>query len=118
VDIVSIKAAVEARIVELNRLINAHAGRIELVELSPEGAVTVRYEGMCAGCELRPLTTVGTVRPGLLAIDGVTRVEVQGSRISEEAEKRIAESLEPYAPGRRLLGLLEARRAHSTPVSQ
>jgi hypothetical protein len=36
------------------------------------------------------LTTVSTVRPALLELDGVESVEIEGSRISAEAEARLA----------------------------
>jgi hypothetical protein len=45
---------------------------------------------MCTGCPLRPVTTASTIRPALLELDGVTAVEIEGSRISAEAEARIA----------------------------
>jgi hypothetical protein len=45
---------------------------------------------MCTGCHLRPLTTASTIRPALLALDGVEAVEIEGSRISAEAEARLA----------------------------
>ena len=44
---------------------------------------------MCAGCQYRPVTFAATVRPALLALEGVTAVEVAGSRISAEAEARV-----------------------------
>jgi hypothetical protein len=37
-----------------------------------------------------------TIRPALLQIEGVTGVEATGSRVSEEAERRLAEDLEEY----------------------
>jgi hypothetical protein len=50
---------------------------------------------MCTGCHLRPLTTATTVRPALLALPGVEAVEIEGSRISAEAEARLAAALAP-----------------------
>lgn len=80
---------IEARVAELSARIAAHAGGLELDHVAADGTVTVRFTGMCTGCPYRPLTMAGTVRPALLAIDGVTRVEAVGSRISEEAERRL-----------------------------
>ena len=85
---------VEERIEELNRLMRAHAGAVELLGLSDDGVVAVRFTGMCTGCELRPITMAAMVRPGLLAVPGVTRVDIIGARVSEEAERRILESLD------------------------
>jgi Fe-S cluster biogenesis protein NfuA len=81
--------ALARRLEELGAVLGAHAGGIELVELNG-GVARVRYTGMCTGCPLRPVTTASTVRPALLALDGVDELEVEGSRISAEAEARIA----------------------------
>ena len=88
------RSDVEARLDWLNRRLSAHAGSLELVDLADDGVVRVRFAGMCRGCELRPITMAATIRPGLLAIPGVTRVELVGAKISEEAERRIIESLD------------------------
>ena len=80
--------AVALRIDELGVVLGAHAGGIELVEVAG-GVARVRYTGMCTGCPLRPLTTASTVRPALLELDGIESVEVEGSRISAEAEARL-----------------------------
>jgi Fe-S cluster biogenesis protein NfuA len=80
---------VALRVDELGVVLSAHAGGIELVEVA-DGIARLRYTGMCTGCPLRPLTTMSTVRPALLELDGVAAVEVEGSRISAEAEARLA----------------------------
>jgi Fe-S cluster biogenesis protein NfuA len=85
--------AVALRVEELRVVLGAHAGGIELVDVAG-GVARVRYTGMCTGCPLRPLTTVSTVRPALLQVAGVESVEVEGSRISEEAEARLAAAFE------------------------
>ena len=82
-------ASLQARLDELRPALAAHAGGIELVEFD-RGVVRLRFTGMCTGCHLRPLTTASTIRPALLAVDGVTSVEIEGSRISAEAEARLA----------------------------
>jgi Fe-S cluster biogenesis protein NfuA len=87
---------------DLQDVLAAHAGGIELVELKADGTARLRYTGMCTGCMYRPLTTAATVRPFVLAADDVTAVEIEGSRISEEAEARLAEALVQEAPAWRL----------------
>jgi Fe-S cluster biogenesis protein NfuA len=86
---VSAAPALARRLDELRVALGAHAGGIELVGLAG-GVARVRYTGMCTGCPLRPVTTASTVRPALLEVDGVEELEVEGSRISAEAEARIA----------------------------
>jgi Fe-S cluster biogenesis protein NfuA len=84
---------VALRVDEIGAVLAAHAGGVELVGVEA-GAVHLRYTGMCTGCPLRPLTTVSTVRPALLELDGVESVEIEGSRISAEAEARLAAAFE------------------------
>ncbi len=83
---------------QVQRLLASHAGGIELVELRSDGTARLRYTGMCTGCMYRPLTTCATVRPLVLAADEVSALEIEGSRISEEAEVRLAEALAQAAP--------------------
>ena len=88
--------AIEARLEALRPVLDAHAGGVELVEVRG-GVVRLRFTGMCTGCHLRPLTTASTIRPALLALDGVNDVEIEGSRISAEAEARLAAAFAQYA---------------------
>ena len=73
----------------LRPVLGAHAGGVELIEVSGS-TVRLRFTGMCTGCHLRPLTTVSTIRPALLELEGVEAVEIEGSRVSAEAEARLA----------------------------
>ena len=83
------RAQLQRRIESLNVLIDSHAGGIELSDVAADGRVTIRFTGMCTGCDYRQLTTVGTVEPALLDVPGVTAVTVAGARVSEEALARI-----------------------------
>jgi Fe-S cluster biogenesis protein NfuA len=95
-------AAVRERLEELQPILGAHAGGIELVEVSGS-TVRLRFTGMCTGCHLRPLTTASTIRPALLDLTGIETVEIEGSRISAEAEARLVAALAPMSakPGHR-----------------
>ena len=103
-------AALALRIEEVCRLMRAHAGAIELVEVSTAGAVRVRFTGMCAGCMFRPLTMRGTIAPALAAIAGVSAVHADGARISEESAARLASYMDPLPlwgePGTRAFATL------------
>jgi Fe-S cluster biogenesis protein NfuA len=90
--------ALERRIDDVCRLMSAHAGAIELVDVSASGAVRVRFTGMCTGCMFRPLTMRGTVAPALSAIAGVTAVHADGARISEEAAERLHRYVDDEGP--------------------
>jgi Fe-S cluster biogenesis protein NfuA len=83
--------AVLERLEKLRPALDAHAGGVELVGVE-EGVVRLRFTGMCTGCHLRPLTMASTIRPALLDLEGITAVEAEGSRISAEAEARLADA--------------------------
>lgn len=87
---------VEHCVAKLNRLIRAHAGGLALEEITPDRVVRVRFTGMCAACDARALTMIGSVRPALMAIPGVTGVDVIGVRISTEAEEEIERDLRAH----------------------
>ena len=78
-----------ARLEEVRALMSAHAGAVELIDLSPRGEVRLRFTGMCAGCPYRPLTMEGTIRPALASVPGVTAVDADGARVSDEALARM-----------------------------
>lgn len=75
---------------DLNEAMAPCAGGVEREDLSADGVLRLRFTGMCTGCACRPLTTVQTVRPALASAEGVSSVEIANSRISAEAEERIA----------------------------
>ena len=92
-------AAVLERLDRLRLVLDAHAGGIELVEVNGS-TVRLRFTGMCTGCHLRPLTTASTIRPALLELAGVEAVEIEGSRLSAEAEARLAVAFQRESPTR------------------
>ena len=93
------RVAVLERLERLRPVLDAHAGGIELVEVRGS-TVRLRFTGMCTGCHLRPLTTASTIRPALLELAGVEAVEIEGSRISAEAEARLAAAFRLVSPKR------------------
>jgi hypothetical protein len=54
----------------------------------------------------------GTVRPGLLAVEGVTGVSAVGTRISEEPEQRLAEALDSEQLRAGTLHMLQGYRSN------
>lgn len=81
--------ALDAALATVNRRMRSHGGGVELVDVSPEGAVRLRFVGLCCGCPWKPLTWFGTVEHTIADVDGVTSVEADGTRISAEAERRV-----------------------------
>ena len=89
----SLHAAIADRVAALSAALGAHAGGLELRSASEDGAVTVRFTGMCTGCPLRPVSFNGLVKPLLMAVEGVQEVHAEGGRISAEAEARLSNQL-------------------------
>ena len=83
------RAALAAAMDEINAAMRSHAGEIVLESVTGEGVVTVRFDAFCASCLYRPATMTATVRPILMAVPGVTRVDAPGTRISAAAERRL-----------------------------
>gem|GEM_PF-4706247 len=86
-------AALDDALRWVNGRLRSHGGAVELVEARDDGAVTVRFAGMCCGCPWKPLTWEGTVRGALGAVEGVTSVTAPGTRISDEAAARMRDVL-------------------------
>jgi len=92
------RQALDASLEMVAMRVASHAGGIEVVGLSDDGALELRFTGMCAGCPYRPLTMAVTIRPALLAVKGITQVVADGARVSEEAAARLSSYM---AEGRR-----------------
>jgi len=71
----SLRERVE-RVIELIRpAIKADGGDIELVEVSDDGTVTIRFLGACIGCPSSPVTLRVGIEQNLKAnVDGVRQV--------------------------------------------
>lgn len=80
---------VETAVARVSRALLAHAGGLELVDVT-DGTAHVRFTGACTGCPARPLTYAATVRPVLSQVPGVTAVVADGVRLDEEQEQRLA----------------------------
>jgi Fe-S cluster biogenesis protein NfuA len=91
-------AALTARLRAVNHVMASHAGTLELVDVTHDGQATVRFGGLCTACPMKAMTLAATIRPALLDIDGVTRVEAIGVRVSPEAEQALAATAAPGWP--------------------
>lgn len=94
-----LRSGIDSRLGAISQALNAHAGGVELRNLSADGVVSLRFTGMCTGCPLRPVTLNGVVKPALLTVDGVTAVHAEGGRLSREAEERLGRQLALYGSG-------------------
>jgi hypothetical protein len=60
-----------------------------LHDVTPTGVVELRFTGMCAGCNLKPLTIASVVFPALRTLECVSDVVAPGARISRAAQARM-----------------------------
>ncbi|HVW42846.1 MAG TPA: NifU family protein [Amycolatopsis sp.] len=95
------RGAIEDAVAELNQALRSHGGGVEWIGTTEQGALRLRMIGMCAGCGFRPVSTAATIRPFFRERLDMA-VEVEGARISAEAEQRLAQAL---APGYHRAGL-------------
>lgn len=80
----------DKRVREISELLRWHGGGVEIDEVTSDGVLRLRFTGMCTSCPVRPMTFAANIRPALFDLEGVTRVEVVGMRLSEEAEARLS----------------------------
>jgi Fe-S cluster biogenesis protein NfuA len=90
-------AAVRAAVSAASALFRSHGGRVQLAGLGPDGAVTVEFGGLCAGCPVKAGCLEHTVRPVVEAVPGVRSVAARGARVSDEAAARLRSFLPPAA---------------------
>jgi Fe-S cluster biogenesis protein NfuA len=83
VDVVAERLALE-RVLdrEVRPFIQGHGGDVEIVEVV-DATVKVRFRAACQNCELKSVTYAGRIRPALLALPQVDRVECAEVSLSE-----------------------------------
>lgn len=79
---------VDRRLKVVEAALASHGGAVEVLDVSSDGLVRLRFDGMCAGCVLKPLTMATVVAPAVLAVPGVTGVDAPGTRMSHAARLR------------------------------
>jgi Fe-S cluster biogenesis protein NfuA len=81
--------AVERRLdARVRPLLQVHGGEVTLLSVA-DGNVSLRFEGACVGCPLRPVTLSLTVQPALGSVAGVESVTATGVRVSPHAAARL-----------------------------
>lgn len=84
---------VESIVAALSRVLRAHGGSLDLLG-QDDGTVRLRFSGMCGSCPAKPSCLEATVRPALLAVEGVTEVDAEGTRLDPAAQARLRRFLE------------------------
>ena len=87
--LMAIQNKLEARV---RPILQTHGGDLTLTAVG-DGVVSLRFEGACVGCPLRPVTLAVTIEPALRAVEGVEAVEVEGLRVPNYVTQRIAATL-------------------------
>jgi Fe-S cluster biogenesis protein NfuA len=89
---------VESRLPAVRRQLSSHGGGVDLVGVSRDGVVELRFTGMCAACMLKPLTMASVIQPAFADLDGVSRVTAPGTRLSPQAMARLAGAVRYASP--------------------
>lgn len=74
---------------QIRPLLHIHGGDLELVSLSDEGVVHVRFHAACRACPLKAVTYAVSIRQRLMEIPGVTDVVMDDVRLSRTAIARV-----------------------------
>lgn len=82
---------------QIRPMLQVHGGGISLLELTPDGCVTLRFEGGCRGCALQGVTFSVGVRQRLLGIEGIQDVRMEGVKLSNSALERAARLYQGYS---------------------
>jgi Fe-S cluster biogenesis protein NfuA len=71
---------------EVRPYLHIHGGEITLISVE-DGVVTLRFEGACRGCPLRPVTLLWQIQRPLLKVPGIVNVQALGLKITESTLK-------------------------------
>ncbi|MFF0145965.1 Fe-S cluster biogenesis protein NfuA [Amycolatopsis sulphurea] len=93
-----VDAALEAHV---SRFLDSHGGAVASASITPEGDVTLRFDGACQACPAVAATFYSKVAPIVRAVPGVRSVSAPNVNVSEAAVDRI---LSLSAPRRRSSG--------------
>lgn len=80
------------------RFLDSHGGAVASASVTPEGDVTLRFDGACRACPAVAATFFSKVAPVVRAVPGVRSVHAPNVNVSEAAVNRI---LALSAPPRR-----------------
>ena len=80
---------IEASLERVRPFLRSHAGDVEVASIEQEGAVHLRFLGMCAHCPAKAVTFLNVVAPEVEAVEGVASVDVEGMNVSAAALERI-----------------------------
>lgn len=81
--------AVEEALAGIRAKLQAHAGDVEVVSISPDGDVALAFTGTCISCPAQALTFGSAVLPIVETVSGIRSVSVEGMRVSPAAMRRI-----------------------------
>ncbi|NKB47795.1 MAG: hypothetical protein GKS02_00375 [Alphaproteobacteria bacterium] len=83
---------------QIRPLLKMHGGGVTLIDVTADGEVILEYLGACRGCTLKSVTYVLGIRQKLMPLPGVTKVTVDGVRLSDAAIKRAEQFYDGYSP--------------------
>lgn len=89
-DASQLQAAVDAAIrQQLGRFLDSHGGAVAAASVSPEGDVTLKFDGACRACPAVAATFYSKVAPLIRQVEGVRSVTAPNVHVSEVAVDRI-----------------------------
>ena len=90
---------IDEALAALNLALRTHGGSVECTGLAGN-TIRLKMAGLCASCLFKPVTLAATIRPYIRARLGMD-VEIEGARISDEAQARLERALTAEITSRR-----------------
>lgn len=85
-----LQAAVDAAIHQhLGRFLDSHGGAVAAASVSPDGDVTLKFDGACRACPAVAATFYSKVAPLIRRVEGVRSVSAPNVHVAEAAVERI-----------------------------
>ncbi len=113
-----IKAAVDQAIHQhLGRFLDSHGGAVAAASVSPDGDVTLEFDGACRACPAVAATFYSKVAPLIRQVDGVRSVQAPNVHVAEVAVQRIlAIGMPSGRPGLRTSPKTDPNGEAKTPI--
>ncbi len=84
-----LRERVYAALSRVRNFVQAHAGDVEVVEVTEEGDVTLAFRGTCVSCPAQAMTIGTAVLPAVEKVEGVRKIHLDGMIVSQAAVRRI-----------------------------
>ncbi|GAW47878.1 MULTISPECIES: NifU family protein [unclassified Nocardioides] len=87
----TVAANVETELEKVRQRLRSHGGDLRLLELTPEGEVSLEFVGACRGCPALGFTYSAVVQPAVAGVAGVAEVSCGHAHLSPHVARLVGE---------------------------